>query len=428
MADHRGDQAAAGGRVAAPGRPACRAAAHGGGEPRPTHTNTHLPTLTFHPSLSPHLPKPPTSHTHTLPLSISPPLSHPTPPPPPPLPVPLPYFPLCPPLPVLSPLPPLPPPPRPLPPFPLSSPPPRPLPPCPPGRPRSNAWPIRSIVGGCVPSRTCCQRGGSGSPTFCSVIRRSKATIASGSSVRSSANASARRSIARESWLEIDAQRGREQGERERDGRHGRRAVALQPLGGAGDGERPERRDERQPQQAVADVAVLDVPELVRDHEPRLGGREVLQQRVVEHDALGAADARDVGVGRGRAARGVDLVDLAHLEPGLARDLEHVVAGRAGRERREPVEHRVEHDRARYVKTTAKPAMAAEPGAHQPRPKRWTPTASAAPPAADIPPPIAAPLTRSTAQPPQDCVTRPTFLARCRDAARSGSPASVLPA
>ena len=34
------------------------------------------------------------------------------------------------------------------------------------------------------------------------MIRRSKPTIASGSPVRSSAKASARRSIARESWLE----------------------------------------------------------------------------------------------------------------------------------------------------------------------------------------------------------------------------------
>ena len=42
----------------------------------------------------------------------------------------------------------------------------------------ARAWPIRSIVGGWVPITICCQRGRSGSPTFWSVIRRSKPTIA----------------------------------------------------------------------------------------------------------------------------------------------------------------------------------------------------------------------------------------------------------
>ena len=78
--------------------------------------------------------------------------------------------------------------------------------------------PIRSIVVGWVPIRSCCQRGGSGSPTFWSVIRRSKPTIASGSPVSSSAKASARRSIARESWLEIVVSGGRDERERERRG------------------------------------------------------------------------------------------------------------------------------------------------------------------------------------------------------------------
>ena len=44
--------------------------------------------------------------------------------------------------------------------------------------------------------------GGSGSQTFCSVIRRSKSMNASGSSVRRSAKSSARISTRRDSWLE----------------------------------------------------------------------------------------------------------------------------------------------------------------------------------------------------------------------------------
>ena len=100
-----------------------------------------------------------------------------------------------------------------------------------------------------------CQRGGSGSPTFWSVIRRSKPTIASGSPVRSSANASARRSTARESWLEIVVSTGEATRQREQRRRGRRCALARQLLAAAGDHEHPERRDEREPQQAVRDVA-----------------------------------------------------------------------------------------------------------------------------------------------------------------------------
>ena len=113
----------------------------------------------------------------------------------------------------------------------------------------------------------------------------------------------------------------------------------------AGDGEHPERRDDHQVEQPVRHVVVAHVAELVGDDEPRLGGREVLQQVVVEHDALRVADAGHVGVGGGRAARGVDLVDLADVDAGLLGELEHVGARLALRQRRELVEQRVEHDR-----------------------------------------------------------------------------------
>ena len=83
--------------------------------------------------------------------------------------------------------------------------------------------------------------------------------------------------------------------------------------------------------------------ELVGDDQPRLGRREVVQQRVVEHDALRVPEPGDVGVGRGRAARGVHLVDLADVDARLAGQLEHVAcAVWPSRQRRELVEQRVE--------------------------------------------------------------------------------------
>ena len=68
----------------------------------------------------------------------------------------------------------------------------------------------------------------------------------------------------------------------------------------------------------VRDVVVVDVPELVRDDEPQLVAREVLEQRVVEHDALRVPEAGDVGVGGRRAAARVDLVDLADVDGDMA--------------------------------------------------------------------------------------------------------------
>ena len=76
--------------------------------------------------------------------------------------------------------------------------------------------------------------------------------------------------------------------------------------------------------------------------------------------------------------------------------------------------------------TTAKPATAAAPGAHQSRPKRRIPSTSSAPPPAAKTPPIAVDLATSTAQPSQPCVIRPTSLARWRAAARSGNAAVVV--
>ena len=89
---------------------------------------------------------------------------------------------------------------------------------------------------------------------------------------------------------------GHDERERERDGRHGARAergaARREALRQHGDGPHAERRDDREPDQPVAHVVVVHVAELVGDDEPRLGRREVLHERVVEHDALGRARGR----------------------------------------------------------------------------------------------------------------------------------------
>ena len=89
---------------------------------------------------------------------------------------------------------------------------------------------------------------------------------------------------------------------------------------------------------------MLHVPELVRHHRADLVVPEIVQQRVVEHDALGGAEAADVRVRGGRATARVDAEHLADLYVGLAREREHVVSQRASLKRRELVEQRIEQD------------------------------------------------------------------------------------
>ena len=178
-----------------------------------------------------------------------------------------------------------------------------------------------------MPSRNRIAAGGSGSETFVTAIRFWKPMNASGSPVSSSENWSARCSTPRESWLEIVVIAGADQPDREHHRGHGgrgaERVARREPLAQPRGREHPERGDEREVQQPVRDVAVVDVAELVRDDQPHLAGREVLQQVVVEDDALGAPDAGHVRVGGGRAARGVHLVDLADVDARLARQREH---------------------------------------------------------------------------------------------------------
>jgi hypothetical protein len=89
----------------------------------------------------------------------------------------------------------------------------------------------------------------------------------------------------------------------------------------------------------------VHVAELVRDHRAALAAVEVVQQRVVENDALGGADPVDVGVDRGRAPARIHAVDLADVHPGLLGQLEHVAARLPRRQRLEFVEQRREDDR-----------------------------------------------------------------------------------
>src|SRR5437660_257855 len=53
-------------------------------------------------------------------------------------------------------------------------------------------------------------------------------------------------------------------------------------------------------------VPESEMTELVREHRLDFGVRELLEERIEEHDALVAADAREVGVAVGRATRAVD--------------------------------------------------------------------------------------------------------------------------
>ena len=170
------------------------------------------------------------------------------------------------------------------------------------------------------------------------------------------------------------------------------------------------------------------VGELVRDHDPDLVAGVAIEQRVEQHHPLGRPEAGHVGVGGGRAAAGVDLVDLAHARR-RRRSASSSTSARvcALGQRREVVEHRVEHDRRerreRGARRRTEPAAA---GSHQPLGSgASTATAPARRRRRPARAPIAVDLARSPAQPPHDCVTSPTAIARRRESTASGSVGSV---
>ena len=105
-----------------------------------------------------------------------------------------------------------------------------------------------SWAGGCR-AAICCQRGGSGSPTFWIVIRRSKATIASGS-LRQVERERVGAALDRARELVGDRrQRGRDERQRERDGGDGGASRARQALGQRG---RPRASRTARPARATA--------------------------------------------------------------------------------------------------------------------------------------------------------------------------------
>ena len=91
---------------------------------------------------------------------------------------------------------------------------------------------------------------------------------------------------------------GQREGETERPGEGG---LAARP---AQDGEQPEREREAH-REEPRDVAAREVPQLVGEDGLDLALREALDERVEEHDALGATEAREVGVAVARALRAV---------------------------------------------------------------------------------------------------------------------------
>ena len=208
----------------------------------------------------------------------------------------------------------------------------------------------------------------------------------SGASVSRSAKASARASTRRESWLEtvviaIETMASDTSSGGSTAGVPARPA-RCQPLGQPLAGEQ-RRRGPPAPGTAARAARRGSARGRARGRRPagRSVAREALQQRVVEDDALGRAEAGHVGVGRGRAAAGVDLVDLAHLHAGALGEVEHVAAHGPGRERRELVEKRVEHGGPGVDEHAAPmPTTTAEPGAHQRRGKRRISASSSAPP------------------------------------------------
>ena len=219
-------------------------------------------------------------------------------------------------------------------------------------RAHASAAPIRSTVFGWVPNTSWSQSGGFGSPRFWSGQLALDRDERGGVAVEVERVAVGRALHLARERVAGDVQDERDDRDRQRGGGQDDRAGGAagaglrgEPLGEPLDHEHPGGRDDREPEQAARHVAVLHVAELVRHHRAHLVGREVLQQRVVEHHALGVADAVHVGVGAGGAAARVDPVDLPHVDAVLVRKRQDLAAEGRVRQRRELVEERIDDDR-----------------------------------------------------------------------------------
>ena len=200
--------------------------------------------------------------------------------------------------------------------------------------------PMRSIVVGCVPNRNWVSPGGSGSLTLRTAMRFSKSSKAAGSPARSKRERVRPRLDLPREHVGGRAEQERRERDRERDRRQHDRpgldariaepVAAPECLGEPLRQERAGRRHQREPGEPAQQVVVLLMAQLVGDDEPDLVAREIVQQVVVEHDPLAVAEAADVRVGRSRAAARVDPVHLPHVDSGLVRQPQHVLADRSG--------------------------------------------------------------------------------------------------
>ncbi len=98
--------------------------------------------------------------------------------------------------------------------------------------------------------------------------------------------------------------------------------------------------DHEGPGHAPDHVMQLEVPELVRQHGLDLVLVEARDERVEEHDALGLAEAGEVGVAVAAAARAVHHEQAAGLEAALGQQLLDAALERAFLHGRELVEQR----------------------------------------------------------------------------------------
>src|SRR5207302_11381964 len=98
-------------------------------------------------------------------------------------------------------------------------------------------------------------------------------------------------------------------------------------------------------QQPLAHVPESEMTELVREHRLDFGVRELLEERIEEHDALVAADAREVGVAVGRATRAVDDEYSAWGEAAAIEQRFEPLTQRQVRKRHEAVEKRCDECR-----------------------------------------------------------------------------------
>src|SRR5436190_582681 len=93
---------------------------------------------------------------------------------------------------------------------------------------------------------------------------------------------------------------------------------------------------------------MLPVAHLVTEDGEYFVTRMILEQRVIEHNALRRAEAYEIGVGMDALPRRIDDENLAHRNLGACRQLPDVrlqIGPLGFRQRLELVENRLDHER-----------------------------------------------------------------------------------